>query len=313
HARGAGRGWRARRAGGGGYGARDRRGRARPHLRGLLHDEGAGHGARPLDRAPAGQRPGRAHRGGERGREGDALQGRAAGGVRRPRLNRITRTRPRASPSALRKLAVSPGARRKAASEVLALEEAKRHGDRRHHPDAKRGDGEPRTGRGAEEAPEHRAGVAQERCDVELKDEQDGGEVDRIERDRADQRTLDRVTCHSRVAAGPRSRTHAPFGAAGTTSYVLCTSPLPYVRVSMWRSLMSCGTGPNSGMPVPIRTGRRVIVIRWIKPAARKSWMVFPPSTYTCVSPRSPNCRTISSGGPDSVLTRSASVSGISS
>jgi Stage II sporulation protein E (SpoIIE) len=52
-------------------------------------------------------------------------------------------------------------------------------------------------------------------------------------------------------------------------SYSLCTRPPLWLRVATWRRLMSRGTGPNNGMPVPISTGTRVITNRSMHPAAR--------------------------------------------
>jgi hypothetical protein len=46
------------------------------------------------------------------------------------------------------------------------------------------------------------------------------------------------------------------------TPYSLCTRPLRYARVEMCVSLMSRGSAPNSGIPVPINTGTRVIISR---------------------------------------------------
>jgi hypothetical protein len=55
-------------------------------------------------------------------------------------------------------------------------------------------------------------------------------------------------------------RPHPEKCSYGITSYSLVTMPLLYCRVPMWRSLMSFGTCPNSGMPSPINTGTRVMV-----------------------------------------------------
>jgi hypothetical protein len=45
------------------------------------------------------------------------------------------------------------------------------------------------------------------------------------------------------------------------TSYLLWTKPFAYERVSICRSIMSLFSGPNSGIPVPIRTGILVMMI----------------------------------------------------
>src|SRR5439155_1406433 len=53
------------------------------------------------------------------------------------------------------------------------------------------------------------------------------------------------------------------------TVYSLCTMPLGYSRVAMWWSLMSRGTAPKSGIPVPMSTGTRVMISRSMRPSAR--------------------------------------------
>ena len=51
--------------------------------------------------------------------------------------------------------------------------------------------------------------------------------------------------------------------------YSLWTRPLAYCRVPTCFRMMSCGTGPKSGIPVPRSTGTRVMMRRWMRPAWR--------------------------------------------
>jgi hypothetical protein len=52
------------------------------------------------------------------------------------------------------------------------------------------------------------------------------------------------------------------------TSYLVCTKPFANCRVSMWRNLISCESGPNSEIPLPMRIGILVMINCWISPAA---------------------------------------------
>src|SRR5215210_3340871 len=55
------------------------------------------------------------------------------------------------------------------------------------------------------------------------------------------------------------------------TSYLICTKPFANCRVSMWRNLISRESGPNSGIPLPMRIGILVMINSWISPAARNT------------------------------------------
>ncbi len=57
--------------------------------------------------------------------------------------------------------------------------------------------------------------------------------------------------------------------------------------------------GPKSGMPAPIKTGTRVMTKRSRHPAAKKRWIVMPPSTYACWKPRASSRCTMAGGSPD--------------
>ena len=66
----------------------------------------------------------------------------------------------------------------------------------------------------------------------------------------------------------PKTRNQSHFRRKGLVNYV----PGPK------RKACPGTLTPNKGMPAPMSTGTRVIMVRSISPAARNRWMVTPPS-----------------------------------
>ena len=80
------------------------------------------------------------------------------------------------------------------------------------------------------------------------------------------------------AVTGARTGTEGAGGALVISIYLFCTKPNGYALLEMRSRCTSPCSGPNSGLPVPSRTGMTVMVISAIRFAARKLWIVSPPS-----------------------------------